>query len=118
MLQLVVALLLGGLAFLVVERLVPDFHIRGGFGSAILVAVVYGVLKMLLQKLLIIVTIPLVVLTLGLFIFVINAGLLWLTDRLLHRFEVRSARAYLLGALLLSIFDWGFQLIVRNGAFF
>ena len=116
--QLVIALLLGGVAFLLVERLLPDFRVKGGFLSAVLVAAVYGVLKGLLQKLLIVVTFPFVVLSLGLFIFVINAGLLWLTDRLMRRFEVRSARSFLLGALLLSIFDLAFQLVVRRGAFY
>jgi putative membrane protein len=116
--QLAVSLLLGGVAFLIVARVVPGFHIRGGFGSAVIVAVVYGLLKMLLQKILIIVTLPAVVLTLGLFIVLINAFLLWLTDKLVDRVEIRSTGALLLGTILLSLIDWGFQLLVRNGAIF
>ena len=116
--ELLLALLLGGVAFLLVEWLVPGFRVKGGIGSAILVAGVYGVVKMLLQWVLIVLTFPLVLITLGLFILVINAGLLWLTDRLLGRFEVRSTGALLVGALLLSIVDWAFQVFVRGGAFF
>jgi putative membrane protein len=116
--QLAVSLLLGGVAFLIVARVVPGFYLRGGFGSAVIVASVYGVLKMLLQKILIIVTFPAVLVTLGLFIVVINAFLLWLTDKLVERVEIRSMGALVLGTILLSLIDWGFQLLVRNGAIF
>ena len=116
--QFIVTLLLGGVAFLIVARVVPGFHLRGGFGSAMVVALVYGVLKMLLQKILIILSFPLVVVTLGLFIVVINAFLLWLTDKLLARVEIRGAGALILATVLLSLIDWGFMLLVRNGAIF
>jgi putative membrane protein len=116
--QFAITLLLGGVAFLIVARLVPGIHLRGGFGSAVIVALVYGVLKVLLQKVLIIVSFPLVVVTLGLFIVVINAFLLWLTDKLVDRVEIRTTGALIMGTVLLSLIDWGFQLLVRNGAIF
>src|SRR5690606_6785607 len=109
---------LGGVAFLIVARVVPGFHLRGGFGSAVLVAAVYGVLKMLLQNVLIILSFPLVILTLGLFIVVINAFLLWLTDKLVDRVNIRTTGALVMGTVLLSLIDWGFQLLVRQGAIF
>jgi putative membrane protein len=114
----VVSLLLGGVAFLIVARILPGFELRGGFGSAVLVAFVYGVIKALLWKLLVILSFPLVLLTLGLFIFVINAFLLWLTDKLVRRLEVRSFGTLILAAVLLSVLDFVFRLIVYQGAFF
>ena len=114
----VVSLLLGGLAFLIVARILPGFELRGGFGSAVLVAFVYGVIKALLWKLLVILSFPLVLLTLGLFIFVINAFLLWLTDKLVRRLEVRSFGTLILAAFLLSVLDFVFRLVVYQGAFF
>jgi putative membrane protein len=116
--QTIVAMLLGGVAFLIVARIVPGFHLRGGFGSAVLVAVVYGLLKGLLQGVLMIVTFPAVILTLGLFIIVINAFLLWLTDKLVDRVEIRSTGALFLGTILLSLIDWGFSLVIHKGAIF
>jgi putative membrane protein len=118
LLSFIVSLLLGGVAFLIVARIVPGFRLRGGFGSAIVVALVYGVLKMLLQTVLIILSFPLVILTLGLFIVVINAFLLWLTDKLMHRLDIGSFGALALGTILLSLIDWGFQLLLRNSALF
>ena len=114
----VVSLLLGGLAFLIVARILPGFRIQGGFGSAVLVAFVYGVVKALLWKLLVILTLPFVLITLGLFIFVINAFLLWLTGKIVSRLEVRSSGTLLLAALLLSILDFCFRAIVNGGTFY
>jgi putative membrane protein len=114
----VVSLLLGGLAFLIVARILPGFELRGGFGSAVLVAFVYGVIKALLWKLLVILSFPLVLLTLGLFIFVINAFLLWVTDKLVRRLEVRSFGTLIIAAFLLSVLDFVFRLVVYQGAFF
>ena len=114
----VASLLLGGLAFLIVARILPGFELRGGFGSAVLVAFVYGVIKALLWKLLVILSFPLVMLTLGLFIFVINAFLLWLTDKLVRRLEVRSFGTLIVAAFLLSVLDFVFRLVVYQGAFF
>src|SRR5215475_352773 len=108
LLAFVVSLLLGGLAFLIVARILPGFELRGGFGSAVLVAFVYGVIKALLWKLLVILSFPLVLVTLGLFIFVINAFLLWLTDKLVRRLQVRSFGTLIIAALLLSVLDFVF----------
>jgi putative membrane protein len=118
LLQIVIAALLGGAAFLFVAAIVPGFRIRGGFGTAVAIATVYGLLKALLQGLLVIATFPLVLITLGLFIIVINAFLLWLTDRLVRQFQVNGAGPLLFGSLLLSLLDLVMQLVIGGGAIF
>jgi len=118
LMQLLIAALLGGIGVLIVSKIVPSFELKGGFGTAMVVGLVYGVLKALLQKILIIVTFPAVILTLGLFILVINAFLLWVTDRLIDGFEVKTKAGLLVGALLLSILDLAFALFLRGGAIF
>jgi putative membrane protein len=112
------SLVLGGIAFLIVARLLPGFRLRGGFGSAVLVAFVYGIIKALLWWLLVLVTLPLVVVSLGIFIFVINAFLLWLTDKLLARLEVRGFGTLILAAFLLSVLDFLFRAVLTRGAFY
>jgi len=69
------------------------------------VALVYGVLKSLLWWLLVILSLPLVVLTLGLFLIVINAALLWLTDKLISGFEIQGFGSTLLASVLISVLD-------------
>lgn len=109
-----ISLGLSGLGMLVVSRILPGVHIRGGLWSAIVVSFVYGTLRLLLQKLLIVLTIPLVALTFGGFILVINAFLLWLTDKLLKRFEVDSIWWLLIGAASLSVVEMGVRWIMQS----
>ncbi|MCA9663251.1 MAG: phage holin family protein [Myxococcales bacterium] len=113
-----VSLALGALAFLLVARILPGFEIRGGLKSAFVVALVYGVLKMILQKVLILVTLPMVVVSLGLFILVINAFLLWVTDKVLERFEIKSFGALVGGTLLLALFDFVARAVITGGTVF
>lgn len=116
--QLIIAALLGGVAILIVARVVPNFHLRGGFGSAVLVGVVYAGLKFLLQWLLVLVTLPAVLLTFGLFFLVINAFLLWMTDKLMRRVEINGIVTLLISTLLLTLIDWGFHMLLSRGALF
>jgi putative membrane protein len=118
MVAFIVSLLLGGLAVMITASILPNFKIEGGFKTSLVVALVYGLLKALLQGWLITFTLPAVALTLGLFIIVINAFLLWLTDLLIDKFEVKTKGALVMGALLLSLIDWGFQLVLRSGTIF
>lgn len=109
-----ISLLLSGLGMLLVSRLLPGMKIDGGLGSAVIVSLVYGFLKMALQKILIVLAFPLVAVTLGAFILVINAFLLWLTDKLLKRFEVDSFWSLLVGAGLLSLVDMAVRWIMSS----
>ena len=88
----------------VVTRILPSVHIKG-CTTAVIVAFVYGLLKLLLTKILVFLSLPLIVLTFGLFYFVINAFLLWLTDKLIEGFEVRGLFNTLIAALLISLID-------------
>lgn len=73
------------------------------FGSAMLAALVIGLLNMLLRPILVVLTIPVTILTLGLFLFVINALLFWAASGLLSGFHVNSFFAALLGSLIYSL---------------
>ena len=76
-----------------------------GLGSAIGVAIVYGLLKFFFYWILVLVSLPFVILTLGLFLVVINAGLLWITDKLLDGFEIDGLFSTLIASVLISIVD-------------
>ncbi|MDR2155992.1 MAG: phage holin family protein [Burkholderiaceae bacterium] len=73
-----------------------------GFGSAMLTALVIGLLNMLLRPVLVILTIPVTLLTLGLFLFVINALMFWAASGLLDGFHVDGFGAALIGSLIYS----------------
>ena len=82
---------------------VYDGVVVHSFGSAMIAAFVIGLLNTVVRPVLVILTLPVTVLTVGLFIFVINALMFWLAAELLEGFQVRSFFAALIGSLLYSV---------------
>jgi putative membrane protein len=83
-------------------------HLYGGvqvnsFGAAMLAALVLGLLNVFLRPLLVVLTFPVTVLTLGLFLFVINALMFWAAAGVLDGFHVDGFGAALLGSLLYTL---------------
>ena len=74
--------------------------------TLILAAIVLGLVNAVVRPVAILLTIPLTVLTLGLFLWPINAGMLWLVGRLLDGFDVAGFGSALLGAALVSVTGW------------
>ena len=92
-------------AVFVVAQLLPKIYLKS-YGTAVIVALVYSVISFLFGWIFTLLALPLILLTLGLFKFVINAFLLWLTDQLIGDFEIRGAGTLLLAAFLITIFDF------------
>ena len=107
--RVLIAWLLSAAAFLGVSKLLPGFRI-GSFGTALVVSAVYSILYVVLHfilfKVLWILTIPLVVLTLGIIFFVLNAVILWLTNKLIEDFDIDRTATLLIAAVLLTIANW------------
>jgi len=93
------------LALLAVAYLVPDIHVAG-FSAALIAALVIGLVNMLIRPILVLLTLPITVLTLGLFILVINGLLFYGVGHWLVGFEVKTLLAGIIGALLYSVFSW------------
>jgi putative membrane protein len=73
------------------------------FGTALIAAFVIGLLNTLVRPLLVLLTLPVTLLTLGLFLFVINALMFWAAAQVLEGFQVSGFGAALLGSLLYSL---------------
>lgn len=119
----VVRVLTNGVALWVAALIVPGVGLGGDdLGeqalTVLLVALVFGLVNAVLGPILRIVTFPLFVLTLGLFTFVVNALLLWLTSWLTGElgleFVVDGFVAALLGSLVVSIVSVGMNALVRE----
>ena len=93
--------LLSALALLAVAHLYSGVTVSS-YGSALLAAAVLATLNTLVRPLLVLLTLPVTVLTLGLFLLVINALMFWAAASLLAGLEVRSFGAALLGSLMYS----------------
>jgi len=100
--KIVVRWLLLAAALLLVAQIYPGVVITG-FGSALIAALVLGLLNALLRPVLVLLTLPVTVLTLGLFLFVINALMFYFAASVLDGFNVTSFVAALIGSLLYSL---------------
>lgn len=93
---------LTALALLLVSTFIPGVHIAGLY-VAIIVAIILGILNAVIKPLFIILTLPLTILTLGLFIFVINASLFYFTASFVEGFTVTGFFPALLGSIVVSV---------------
>jgi putative membrane protein len=102
MLKLLTRWLLLAAALLLVAYLYPGVSVQS-FGSAMLAAAVLGLLNTIVRPLLVLLTLPVTVLTLGLFLFVINALMFWAAAWLLQGLTVTGFWAALVGSLIYSL---------------
>jgi len=100
--KLIVRWLLLAAALLLVAHLSPGVSVNS-FGAALVAALVLGLLNILVRPLLVLLTLPVTVLTLGLFLFVINALMFWAAAGLLAGFKVDGFGSALIGSVIYSI---------------
>ncbi len=94
--------LLNALALMLVAYLYSGVQVAGLF-PALIAALVLGLVNALIRPILIVLTLPVTVLTLGLFIFVINALLFWFVAEIIKGFNVSGFIAALIGSLMYSV---------------
>ncbi len=109
---------LNSLALIAVASFVPGIHVDG-FMAAFVAALVLGLVNTLLRPIFLVLTLPVTVLSLGLFILVINGLMFWFAGSILRGFIVDSFGHAVMGAILFSIFSWALsaaaaQLLVRK----
>ena len=100
--KMLVRWLLLAAALLLVAQLYPGVRVAG-FGSALAAALVLGLLNTLVRPLLVLLTLPVTLLTLGLFLFVINAAMFWAAANLLAGLQVTNFTAALVGSIIYSL---------------
>lgn len=111
--HIIIRWVISALAILLTAYLVPGVQVVS-FATALLVAVVLGIVNAILKPLLVLLTLPITVLTLGLFMFIINAVMILIVDRLIPGFSVDSFLTALLFSLVLSVVNWFLFSLVRE----
>ena len=101
--MLLVRWILNALALLLVAYLFPGVTVES-FVAALVAALVLGLVNAFVRPLLILLTLPVTILTLGLFIFVLNALLFWLVAEIVQGFRVTGFGSALVGSILYSLF--------------
>ena len=100
--KLVARVLITALALILVAKFIPGIAVDGLY-AAIIAAIILGLLNLIARPILVVLTLPITIVTLGLFIFVINAFLFWFTATFVEGFDVDSFLAAVLGSLVVSI---------------
>lgn len=100
--ELILVWVLNAVALLVVAYLLPGITVAS-FGSALIAALVLGLLNTLVKPLLILLTLPITIVTLGLFLLVLNALVFWFAGSVLKGFQVDGFWWALVGAIVYSL---------------
>lgn len=102
--KLIIKLLLTAVAVVVLAKILPGVHVEG-YGSAVIVAIVIALLRLLVKPILVILTLPITIVTFGLFLLIINAVIILLAGYFVGGFTVTTIWWALLFSLLLSLFQ-------------
>ena len=97
-------LILTAVALLIVAHFVSGVDVVG-VGSALIAALILGLVNAFVRPVMVLLTFPLTILTLGLFLFVVNALMLWLASVLVPGFDIAGFGAAFLGSLLLTLLN-------------
>jgi len=111
--RLLLVWILNAIALLAVAYLYPGVQVQNWKAAAI-AALVLGLVNTLVKPILVLLTLPVTILTLGLFLLVINALLFWGVAQLIEGFHVSGFWAALLGAILYSVIGWLLSMLIPD----
>jgi len=104
---------LNAVALLLVPYIIPGVHLED-FYSALVAVLALGLVNTLLRPIFVLLTLPVTLLTLGLFLFVVNALLFWFVGDILSGFRVDGFLPALFGSIVYSVASWLFSSIIKN----
>ena len=99
-------LLIQMVAILIISYLLPGLIRVDGVWAALVAAFILGIVNAVIRPILIFFTLPITILTLGLFLLVINGLMLWLVSAVVKGFQVNGFWGAVLGSILISIVSW------------
>lgn len=106
MARILLTIALNGIGVFLAAYLVPGVSYTGSWLYLLLVGVVIGLINLLVRPLVTLLSLPALVLTLGLFYLVINGLLFWLASLVLDHLTVSGFWAAIIGGLVLALFNW------------
>lgn len=109
---LIIRILISAVAVYIASIFIPGVSVTGGAGTYLIVAIVLGILNAFLKPILVVLTIPITILTLGLFYLVINVLMVYLADSLIAGFDVAGFISALLFSLVVSVVTYLIDAIV------
>lgn len=113
MIRLAIVWLVNAVALLALPYVFASIHVKS-FEAALVAALVLGLINTLIRPILLLLTLPVTVLTLGLFIFVLNGVLFWAVGSWLDGFRVDGFWAGVLGAAVYSVISWALSTLLAK----
>ena len=98
--------LLANMVALFATQVVPGITFRGDLVQLVVAGLLLGLFNLVVRPLAMLLSLPLLILTLGLFYFVVNGALLWLAGQFLPGYHVSGLGSGMVGALVLGIVNW------------
>jgi len=111
--KFILKVILTSLAFWLVAQILPGVSVDNTW-TILLAVLALGVVNTLVRPLLIILTLPITILTIGLFVFVINGLMFWLVSQILPGFTVDGLTTAIVGSFLLSVFTSIFNWLIKD----
>lgn len=113
LLHFALSLLVNAAALYTISQLIPGIRVQD-FTTALIAVFILGVLNVFLKPILMILTLPVNLLTFGLFSYVLSAVVLWLAGRIVPGFEVTGFIPALVGAIFLAFVSSLLQTLIKN----
>jgi putative membrane protein len=113
--RLLLVWLVNTVSLIAVAYLMPSISVSS-FITALVAAAILGLVNTIIRPVLIVLTLPVTLLTLGLFIFVINGLLFWLVGSFLEGFVVQGFWAGFFGAIVYSLISWALSALVLGAS--
>lgn len=115
MISLIAAVLGNAFALWVTTVLVPGIAFRGDLLTLVVAGAIWGLFNLIVRPIAMFLSIPLLILTLGLFYFVLNGILLWLASFFLPGYSVSGIIPGILGALVMTVVNWAVGALFKGG---
>ena len=112
--RFIVRALFAALGLWIATKLTPGVR-ANSLETLLIAAVLLGLVNAFIRPIIVLLTLPLTIVTLGLFLLVVNAGMILLVSAFLHGFQVRGFAAGVLAAVITGVTSWIGHLVVREG---
>lgn len=98
----ILRLLINALAFYAIARYVPGFHVSN-FTAALIASFIFGIVNAIVRPLVLLITLPLTILTLGIFVLIVNALMIWLTALVAPGLRIDGFEPAFIGGLIMLV---------------
>ncbi|MEJ2085371.1 MAG: phage holin family protein [Acidobacteriota bacterium] len=106
MIRALLQIVLNGVAILLIAKIVPGIEYQGDWLYLVLTGLVVGLLNLLVRPIVTLLSLPFIIVTLGLFFFAINGLMLYIAAALLDGLTVDGCMPALLGGIVMALFNW------------